>query len=76
MKTNKLVDAQTLLQELFPESARPSVRWLREQQKRRALPYIRLGRLIFFDPDAVRQAISERHTISSRRTTASVKEVS
>lgn len=62
----KLVDAKGLLEELFPENARPTVRWLRTQQKRRSLPYVRLGRLVFFDVEAVRQAIAERHTIGPK----------
>jgi hypothetical protein len=66
MKSARLLDAKALLEELFPESARPSVRWLREQQKRRRIPFVKLGRLIFFDPVEVREVITTRHTIFPR----------
>ena len=69
MDSTKLLNAEGLLAELFPEDARPTVRWLREQQRRRSIPYIKLGRLVFYNPDAVRKAIVERHTIGPRRIT-------
>lgn len=53
----RLVDARGLLQTMFADGCRPSLRWLRTQQKRRAIPSVRLGRLVFFDPDAVRAAL-------------------
>ena len=58
----RLVDAKGLLETLFDESCRPSLRWLRTQQKRRAIPSSRIGRLVFFDPDAVRAALNGRGT--------------
>jgi hypothetical protein len=56
----RLVDARGLLQTLFADDCRPSLRWLRTQQKRRAIPSCTIGRLIFFDPDAVRAALNKR----------------
>jgi hypothetical protein len=64
---NQLVDAEGLLKALFPEESRPTVRWVREQQKRRAFPYIKLGHLVRFDVPAVREAIARRHTIQPKR---------
>ncbi len=55
----RLVDAKGLLEILFDERSRPSLRWLRTQQKRRAIPSVRIGRLVFFDPDATRAALSK-----------------
>ena len=48
----RLVDASQLLEILFDEKSRPSVRWLREQTRSRArsIPYLKIGRRIFFDP--------------------------
>ena len=63
----KLLDAEGLLAELFPPDSRPTVRWLREQQRRRSIPFVKLGRLVFFDPIAVREAIATRHTIKPRQ---------
>jgi len=59
----KLVSAEVLLKELFPdESCRPTMRWLRMQTARRAIPFVRIGRLCFFDPVKVNRFI-ERNTI-------------
>jgi hypothetical protein len=49
--------AEQILETLFEESARPSLRWLRSQQKARKIPSIKIGRLIFFNPEAVRAAL-------------------
>lgn len=72
MKTNeqkigKLVNAEGLLKEIFPdEDSRPCVRWLRRQQKARAIPYVKWGRLVMFDPDQVRNALAEKNTVNAR----------
>jgi hypothetical protein len=50
----KLVDAKGLLNALFDESCRPSLRWIRDQQRRRVIPFVRIGRLVFFDVSQVR----------------------
>jgi hypothetical protein len=63
----KLVDARGLLEALFDESSRPSLRWLRNAQAQRKIPFMRLGRLIRFDPSAVRAAIEEDCTVHSRK---------
>lgn len=52
----KLVNCDELLQELFTENARPSVRWLLNQVRARKIPFVRIGRLIFFDVEQVRKA--------------------
>ena len=61
----KLVDASGLLEALFSEGGRPSMRWLRTQQKNRAVPFIRAGRLVFFDVEKVRAAL-ERKAINPK----------
>ncbi len=58
--TDGYLDAPRLLENLFPnEACRPSLRWLREMQKKRKLPFIKLGRLVFFDPCRVREVIGK-----------------
>jgi len=58
------VDGPRLLETLFPnEQCRPSLRWLRDQQKRRAIPFVKISHLVFFDPKEVRDALADRHTI-------------
>jgi len=64
--TDKLVDAKGLLEVLFDESCRPSVRWIRSQQKRRNIPYIKIGHLVFFDVAKVRGALENQKTVRNR----------
>ena len=53
-----LLTAKSLLAEIWPdEASRPSLRWLREMQARRALPYVKVSRLVFFEADRVRAAL-------------------
>lgn len=71
MKTNAtvntLVNAEGLLKTIFPdENSRPTVRWLRGQQKAKTVPYLKLGRLVMFDPDQVREALAKKSTVTTR----------
>ena len=59
----KLVDAQGLLQAIFDEGCRPSLRWVRTQQARRTIPFIKAGRKVFFDPPAVLEALAKKQTV-------------
>jgi hypothetical protein len=46
---NQLVGADELLRKVWPEErSRPSLRWLRAQQKARAVPFVPVGRRVFF----------------------------
>jgi hypothetical protein len=63
----QLVDAHGLLQSLFDESSRPSLRWVRTMQKRRLIPYIKVGHLVRFDVEKVRAVLDERFTVQRRR---------
>ena len=58
----KLLNAQQLLDQLFDDESKPSLRWLREQTRARAIPFVRIGHLVFFDLAIVRSALAERHT--------------
>jgi hypothetical protein len=61
MNTNtiesKLVDGKTLLENMFAKNCRPCLRWLRNQQRVGKIPYTKIGRLVFYDPEKVRQAL-------------------
>ena len=60
----KLVGEQALLEILWPnEIDRPSVRWLRLQRAKRAIPFIKFGRFIWFNPEAVAAALAARATL-------------
>ena len=63
---NKLVDANGLLEALFEANSRPSVRWVRQMQAQRVIPYLKLGHLVRFDVEAVREALAERNTVKRR----------
>jgi hypothetical protein len=60
---NLLVSGERLLELIFDEDSRPSVRWLHNQKKRRAIPYLKVGRLVRYDPARVREALSLRFTV-------------
>jgi hypothetical protein len=60
---NLLVSGERLLELIFDEDSRPSVRWLHNQKKRRAIPYLKVGRLVRYDPDRVREALNLRFTV-------------
>jgi hypothetical protein len=60
------VGAEQLLDRLFDPEARPSIRWLRQQTKARAIPFVRIGHLIFFDVDMVRTALSAKNLVAGR----------
>jgi hypothetical protein len=62
----QLVDAEGLLVALFCEESRPTVRWVRDLQKKRVIPYVKLGHLVRFNVPKVRDAIERRHTIDRR----------
>jgi len=49
------VDGVKLLELLFTADCRPTLRWLRDQQKARRIPYVKIGRLVFFCPAEVRR---------------------
>ncbi len=54
----KLVDAETLLDELFSDGCRPSLRWLRTQTKAKTISHVRIGHLVFFDVEMVRMHLA------------------
>jgi len=63
---SSLVTAPDLLRILFAPSGRPSVRWLRTQQKAKVIPSYRIGRLVFFNPDEVRDSLAKQLRVNVR----------
>jgi hypothetical protein len=62
-----LVGAAGLLLTLFPANdSRPSVRWLRRMQSRGLVPYKKIGRRVFFDPEEVRRALDRQFSVHAR----------
>lgn len=62
-----LVDTAGLIREVWKDpTTAPSARSIARARKDGKLPYVRLGGLVYFDPEAVKRAISERLTIQPR----------
>ena len=66
-KREQLVDGPTLLEIVFKPECRPTLRWLRDQQKRRTIPFLKIGRLVFFDPENVREHFAEKSAVKIRK---------
>ena len=62
---DKLVDAEALLNELFSDGCRPSLRWLRAQTVAKAIPHVRIGHLVFFDVEMVRAHLAGARLVRS-----------
>jgi hypothetical protein len=62
----KLVSAEALLDQLFDKSCRPSIRWLHNQTKAKAIPFVRIGHLIFFDVEMVKSALAAKNLVKGR----------
>jgi hypothetical protein len=63
-----LLNAPQLLEAVWPDKkSRPSLRFLRNLQAARAIPFVKLGRKVFFKLEDVRMTIAERHTVAKRR---------
>jgi hypothetical protein len=63
---SKLVDIEKLRDLLWEEQCRPSLRTIHAMKKRRDIPYVKIGRLVFFDVDAVRESLDKRNTVRAR----------
>ena len=62
----QLVRAERLLELLFDDESRPSLRWLRQMQAQRKIPYVKIGHLVRFDVAQVRTSLEEDCTVHSR----------
>lgn len=61
-----LVGEAKLLEIVWPDKeSRPSAKYVQRLRKRRAIPFVRLGRLIFYEPEKVMQIIQKRFEISA-----------
>jgi hypothetical protein len=63
---SRLVDGPGLLEAIFEERSRPSLRWLRSMTKARVIPHIKIGRLVRYDVESVRGALEKRNCIKAR----------
>jgi hypothetical protein len=62
-----LVGAETCLRLIFPDEAtRPCLRFFRDLQAKRLVPFRQIGRRIFFDPREVRAALDRQFSVRTR----------
>lgn len=62
-----LVGAETCLRIVFPDDdTRPCLRYFRELQSKRLIPFKKIGRRTFFDPVEVRRALDRQFTVHAR----------
>lgn len=62
-QSDKLVSAEKLRDYFDPP---PCLRTIREWQKSRAIPFIKIGNKVYFDPDRVREHLKLRNEIRPR----------
>jgi hypothetical protein len=61
-----LLGAEALLKDLFPDKAsRLSLRSLREMQAKRLVPFRKIGRKVYFDPEEVRRSFDAQFKVES-----------
>jgi hypothetical protein len=67
--TPGLVDIHGLIKAIWKDPATaPCARTIDRMRENRLIPFIKLGRLIYYSPEAVVSAISQRHTVQPRFT--------
>jgi hypothetical protein len=60
-----MVDAKKLLEILWPDGdSRPSLRWLRELQALRKIPYTKIGGRVFFEPARCRASLRSQFEVA------------
>lgn len=64
----RLVNTEQLRRELWEVDSAPSIRWIRYQQAKRAIPFVKIGQQVWFNPDAVRRTLEERFGVNPRGT--------
>jgi hypothetical protein len=62
MTNSQLINAEELRKTMWKAKCRPSMRALREWERKGMIPSVRIGRLVYFNPEEVRRAFVERRT--------------
>jgi hypothetical protein len=63
----KLVNRDTCMAILFDPDSRPCPRTFDTWKKQKLIPYVKIGHLCFYDPEAVRTALNIHFTINKKR---------
>ena len=60
------VSGPRLLEIVWDAKSRPSLQWLRKETKRRMMPHVRRGRLIFYRPRSVMEWFDQRESLTKQ----------
>lgn len=63
---DRLVSAEELLDIIWTPTSRPSLRWLREQQALRTIPFTKVAGRVWFSPHQVRECLAQDWTLRRR----------
>jgi hypothetical protein len=62
-----LTNAQGCLEKVFPDPrARPSLRWFKGLQAAGKIPFRKIGRKVWFDPEEVRRALDKQFRVQAK----------
>ena len=69
-RKRRLVGAKQCSAEIFGDGPdAPCARWWQYQMKRGIIPFYRIGRLVWFDPEEVRDALQQQCRVAARVST-------
>lgn len=68
MTNAQLLSRDACIALIFAPESRPSPRTWEAWKARRMIPYTKLGRLCYYDAEAVRNALATRFSVNSRPT--------
>lgn len=57
---SSFIGGRELLEALWSPGCRPSEGWLKEQRRMRRIPFMKVGRKVFYDLEQVRRHLEER----------------
>lgn len=66
MSTKQLLRAEDCIASVFPsEASRPSLRTFKAWQAKGWIPFHKIGKLAFYDPEQVRAALDRRFAVAA-----------
>lgn len=59
----KLVTEEGLIKNLFEPDCAPSLRTIRRWRYERIIPYVKIGSMVFFDVEKVRESLARKNIV-------------